>query len=88
MKPRRYRYDPDLEAVVEVHDHNGPEVVREHRFIPDITPFVTQDGTPITSRSKLREYEQRTGTRQVGNDWSGSAKPVWWDQWKAGELRG
>lgn len=36
----------------------------------DIAPFVTQDGTPITSRSTLRAYEQRTGTRQVGNDYA------------------
>lgn len=34
----------------------------------DIAPFATQDGTPITSRSSLREYEQRTGTKQVGTD--------------------
>lgn len=38
----------------------------------DIQPFQTQDGTPISSRSSLREYEQRTGTRQVGNDWADS----------------
>jgi hypothetical protein len=38
----------------------------------DIQPFATQDGTPIGSRSTLREYEQRTGTRQVGNDWADS----------------
>lgn len=36
----------------------------------DIKPFVTQDGTEITSRSGLRAYEQRTGTKQVGNDFS------------------
>lgn len=38
--------------------------------MPDIRPFVTQDGTEITSRSNLRAYEQRTGTRQVGNDFA------------------
>ena len=36
----------------------------------DIAPFVTQDGTAISSRSSLRAYEQRTGTRQVGNDYA------------------
>lgn len=38
--------------------------------MPDIAPFVTQDGTAIGSRSTLRAYEQRTGTRQIGNDFS------------------
>lgn len=38
----------------------------------DIKEFVTQAGVPIGSRSALREYEQRTGTRQVGNDWADS----------------
>jgi hypothetical protein len=39
----------------------------------DIAPFVTQDGTPIGSRSTLRAYEQRTGTRQIGNDFASLA---------------
>lgn len=38
--------------------------------MPDIAPFATQDGTPIGSRSALRAYEQRTGTKQVGNDFA------------------
>jgi hypothetical protein len=38
--------------------------------MPDIQPFATQDGVPITSRSHLRAYEQRTGTRQIGNDFA------------------
>lgn len=41
--------------------------------MPDIKSFVTQDGTEITSRSKLRAYEQRTGTRQIGNDFASLA---------------
>ena len=45
----------------------------------DIEPFQTQDGKWITSRSRLREYEQRTGTRQVGNDWTGPERPGFWD---------
>ena len=43
---------------------NGPHVMN------DIRPFVTTDGVEITSRSSLRAYEQRTGLRQVGNDWT------------------
>lgn len=77
---RRYRYDKDLERVVEIHDHNGPENPTFHGVMPDIKHFTTQDGVEITSRSKLRDYERRTGTRQVGNDWSGSEKPSWWDR--------
>jgi len=45
----------------------------------DIAEFKTQDGTPITSRSQLREYEKRMGVRQVGNDWTGSTRPAFWD---------
>lgn len=42
---------------------------RSYQIMPDITPFVTVgDRVAITSRSELREYERRTGTRQVGND--------------------
>lgn len=36
----------------------------------DIKPFITQDGTEITSRSALRAYEQRNGVKQVGNDFA------------------
>lgn len=42
----------------------------------DISPFVTQDGTPIGSRSTLRAYEQRTGTRQIGNDFASLARKL------------
>lgn len=38
-------------------------------FMKDIQPFVAPGMVEITSRSKLRDYERRTGTRQVGNDW-------------------
>jgi hypothetical protein len=84
----RYRYDKDLDAVVEIHDHNGPETRTDHRFIPDIQPFALPDGTQITSRSVLREYEAKHGVKQCGNDWTGSSKPQWWDAWNKGELRG
>jgi hypothetical protein len=49
-------------------------------FVPDIQPFTTTDGVEITSRSQLRAYEIANGVRQVGNDWSGSEKPRWWDE--------
>ncbi len=45
----------------------------------DIKPFVTTDGTEITSRSALREYERAHGVRQVGNDWSGPERPSFHD---------
>jgi hypothetical protein len=46
----------------------------------DIAEFRSPvDGSVITSRSQLREHEQRHGVRQVGNDWVGAAKPSWWD---------
>jgi hypothetical protein len=40
-------------------------------FIGDIKPFVnvvTRDLHEISSRSQLREFEKRSGYRQVGND--------------------
>lgn len=46
----------------------------------DIKPFTTQEGVHITSRSKLRAYEQATGTKQSGNDWTGPEKPAFHDQ--------
>lgn len=49
--------------------------------MPDIAPFMTQDGkTEITSRSQLRAYEHAHGVKQVGNDWTGSEKPPFWDR--------
>jgi len=59
-----------------------------HQFMPDIKPFSLPDGTEISSRSALRAYEQKHGVKQVGNDWTGSSKPTWWDAWQRGELRG
>lgn len=37
------------------------------------------DGSVIASRSQLREHERRHGVRQVGNDWTGSTRPPWWN---------
>ena len=62
------------------------EAKAQHRFMRDIQPFLTQDGTEISSRSKLRAYEQQHGVRQVGNDWVGREKPHFWDAYQRGEL--
>ena len=51
-----------------------------HNVMRDIETFTTVCGTEISSRSKLREFEQRTGTRQIGNDWPGRSKPAFWDE--------
>jgi hypothetical protein len=61
---------------------------RDHRFMPDMAPIDLPGGKQLTSRSQLREHEQRYGIKQCGDDWTGSTKPVWWDAWKRGELRG
>ena len=45
----------------------------------------TQDGTPITSRAALRDYERANGVRQVGTDWTGSERPAFWDRHLARE---
>lgn len=47
--------------------------------LSDIEPFQAPDGTWITSRSRLRAYEQKNGVRQVGNDWTGPERPAFWD---------
>ena len=42
-----------------------------YNVLPHITPFTTPgDNTHITSRSQLREYEQKHGIKQVGNDFA------------------
>jgi hypothetical protein len=41
------------------------------QVMPDIAPFVTQEGAAIGSRSQLRAYERKNGVRQVGNDFAG-----------------
>ncbi len=72
--------------LVPKHQAAPREAARDHRFIPDIRPFDLPDGTHIGSRSALRDYEQKHGVKQCGNDWTGSEKPVWWDSWRRGEL--
>lgn len=78
---RTYRYDAASNQMVEVtRGHSG---ARGGFVLRDIEPFVTQDGVEITSRSKLRAYENERGVKQVGNDWSGSEKPEGWDSMMA-----
>lgn len=59
-----------------------PNGRRTLNFVPDIQPFTTQDGTHISSRSQLRHYERAHGVKQVGNDWTGSERPQFWDSIK------
>jgi hypothetical protein len=61
---------------------------RSHQFMADMRPIDLPGGKQLTSRSQLREHEARYGVKQCGDDWTGSEKPVWWDAWKRGELRG
>jgi hypothetical protein len=68
------RYDPDAPVT------GFPYVMG------DIKPFRFDDGTEITSRSGLREYQRRNQVEQIGLDWSASSdvgKPWWFDQYKA-----
>ena len=60
---------------------------RSPNVISDIAPFKTQDGTAITSRAALRDYERANGVRQVGTDWTGSGRPAFWDRHLAREKR-
>ncbi|MCC6889623.1 MAG: hypothetical protein IT536_13900 [Hyphomicrobiales bacterium] len=58
---------------------------RSPQVLSDLAPFMTEDGTPITSRSALRAYERMHGVRQVGTDWSGSRPPPFWEHHLARE---
>jgi hypothetical protein len=52
---------------------------RAFHVMGDIRAFRSPiDGSVIASRSQLREHERRHGVRQVGNDWTGSTRPSWW----------
>jgi hypothetical protein len=58
---------------------------RSAHVLSDIAPFQTQDGTAITSRAALRDYERANGVRQVGTDWTGSERPGFWPRHLARE---
>jgi len=60
---------------------------RSPHVLSDIAPFTTQDGTAITSRAGLRDYERANGVRQVGTDWAGSERPAFWDRQLARQKR-
>lgn len=67
-------YDPEAPVT------GFPAVMR------DVAPFRMQDGTEITSRSKLRDYERAHNVEQVGLEWTASSdvgRPWWWDEFKA-----
>jgi len=74
-------------ALIEKHLASPLAAGRSAHVISDIAPFRTQDGTPITSRAALRDYERANGVRQVGADWAGSERPAFWDRHLAGERR-
>lgn len=87
MTRTTYVWDKNQERVVPAHERTDLPMrqVHSHGVMPDITNFVTQDGTEITSRSKLRDYERSHGVRQCGSDWTGSEKPAFWDSHVARE---
>lgn len=66
--------------LVEKHLAPPKNTSKSPNIISDIQPFQTQDGVAITSRKDLRAYEQANGVKQVGNDWTGSEKPAFWEQ--------
>lgn len=72
-------------ALIDKHLAGPLAVGRSAHVISDIAPFKTQDGTPITSRAALRDYERANGVRQVGTDWAGSERPPFWDKHLARE---
>ena len=53
-----------------VEKDNLPYEPQEKSFfvMPDISPFVTQEGVAIGGRRALREYERANGVKQVGSD--------------------
>jgi hypothetical protein len=74
-------------ALIEKHLAPPRAAGRSPHVLSDIAPFKTQDGTPITSRAALREYERVNGVRQVGTDWTGLERPAFWDRHMAREKR-
>lgn len=71
MTAHVYRPDhPEADAFGMVPKHLAGPLHQTHGdasyFMPDIAAFVAPGHVPITSRSALREYEKRTGTRQCG----------------------
>ena len=70
----RYRYDHDLDAMVEVYNHNGPHTSSAPTVLRDIDSAYKEggfkspiDGSFITSRSQLRAHNSKHGVRQAGD---------------------
>ena len=59
----------------------GTHRTKSNQVIGDIKEFVSplDQKTLISSRSQLREFERRNNVRQVGNDYTSSTKPKFWD---------
>lgn len=72
-------------ALIEKHLATARGSSRSPLVLSDIEPFQTQEGAAITSRAALREYERVNGVRQVGTDWTGPERPVFWDRHLANE---
>lgn len=69
---KRFRYDPDLDQVVEIFDHNrvrapGPLVMPDLDRVYNGGFKSPIDGEHITSRSQLRAHERKHGVRQAGD---------------------
>lgn len=70
---RRFRYDPDLDQIVEIFDHNRVRVNAGPHVMPDLDRVYNGgfrspiDGEHITSRSQLRAHEVKHGVRQAGD---------------------
>lgn len=75
----RYIYDKQSGEFVPAEEYRRP--VAHTAIMNDITPFKTTDGTVISSRSGLREYERANNVRQCGNEWPGSGRaPAWFSE--------
>jgi hypothetical protein len=89
MTRTTYVYDKELQKVVPSQEYYARIALKERGTAPvvvgDIAEFRTTDGVTISSRSHLRAYEQERGVKQVGTDWTGSAKPAFWDAHQARE---
>ena len=70
---KRYRYVPELDAVVDVQELAVAKQIQSIFFLPDLNTtynggFVSPiDDTFISSRSQLREHNKRHGVEQNGD---------------------
>ena len=62
---------------------------KSHQVMGDIQEFVSPiDKSVISSRSQVREHERKHNVRQVGNDYTSSTKPKFWDNMINNKKRG